>query len=189
MKATIPKKAVLSKEEIARLIQAAESVRNKLIIAMLYHAGIRTAELASLKLSDVDRGKGLMKVVGFKIRLVRYSEEYLGALVDSWLRERKNCANAKHVDYFFVSETGKKLSLKEIHRVVRKAAWRAAIHEVRGNTADGRPIYEFAPLIIRHVFARSSHFWGAQEDFKGASARRTRRPRPKVRKAKRGEKA
>lgn len=211
----------LSTEEIEKLIQAAKSIRDRLVIAMPYYTGLRVSELSNLKLDDVDTEKGLIRVMGLKIRWVRCSEEHLGTLVDSWLRERKSCVNAEHVDYFFVSGTGRKLSLRAIHRIVHKAAVRAGIQEVRGKAADGKPIYKVAPHLLRRTFAAHAledgtrpedicHFMGGaspsvtmaysnarrgclcdsyEKHFKGASARRTRRPRSKVRKAKRGEKA
>lgn len=52
-----------------------EAVRNKLIIAMLYHTGMRRAELIGLRDTDVREGE--IKVTGKrnKQRLIPYGEE------------------------------------------------------------------------------------------------------------------
>ncbi len=137
----------LSREEIRELIQAPDNLRDRLIIALLYDTGLRTNELADLKLSDIDPEKGMIKVVRGKRgrdRLVPYSREKLGMLVDHWLRkERGSYLDAGDDDHFFVSRYGKGLKPDEIRKIVRKAAEQARIQKIHGVT----------PRILRHSFA------------------------------------
>lgn len=140
----------LSREEIRELIQVPDNLRDRLIIALLYDTGLRTNELADLKLSDIDPEKEMIKVVGGKRgrdRLVPYSREKLGMvgmLVDFWLRkERGSYLDAGDDDHFFVSRHGKGLKPDEIRKIVRKAAEQAGIQKIHGVT----------PRILRHSFA------------------------------------
>jgi integrase/recombinase XerD len=45
---------VLSCEEVARLLHAASGLRNKAALATAYGTGLRAAELAALKVADID---------------------------------------------------------------------------------------------------------------------------------------
>ena len=65
-----------------------EAVRNKLIIAMLYHTGMRRAELVGLRDTDVREGE--IKVTGKrnKQRLIPYGEE-LSQMIAGYRRARK----------------------------------------------------------------------------------------------------
>ena len=53
---TEPRKApiVLSQEEVARLLQAAPSLKYKAALSVAYGAGLRVSEVANLKVSDID---------------------------------------------------------------------------------------------------------------------------------------
>lgn len=65
-----------------------EAVRNKLIIAMLYHTGMRRAELIGLRDTDVREGE--IKVTGKrnKQRLIPYGEE-LSQMIAGYRQARK----------------------------------------------------------------------------------------------------
>jgi integrase/recombinase XerD len=47
---------VLSKEEVARLVESAENRKHKLLIQLCYGAGLRVSELVNLKVKDLDFG-------------------------------------------------------------------------------------------------------------------------------------
>jgi integrase len=61
---TKPRKApvVLSQEEVARLLQAAPSVKYKAALSVAYGAGLRVSEVANLKVSDIDSGRMMLRV-------------------------------------------------------------------------------------------------------------------------------
>src|SRR2546426_8991676 len=46
--------AILSQEEVAQLIQAAETSFHRTLLMTLYATGVRRAELTHLKVSDID---------------------------------------------------------------------------------------------------------------------------------------
>jgi site-specific recombinase XerD len=57
---------ILSKEEVARLINAAGTLFHRTLLMVLYGTGMRRAEAARLKLSDVDSQRMIIRVVNGK---------------------------------------------------------------------------------------------------------------------------
>jgi integrase/recombinase XerD len=62
--AKMPKRLpiVLSREEVARLLRAADGLRNKATLATAYGVGLRAAELAALKVTDIDSRRMMIRV-------------------------------------------------------------------------------------------------------------------------------
>jgi len=56
----------LSQEEVARLIDAAQPPFHRTLLMALYATGLRRAELARLKVSDVDSKRMVIHVRGGK---------------------------------------------------------------------------------------------------------------------------
>lgn len=88
----VPKKdkalpAVLSKDEVRKLIDATDNLKSRLIISLLYSGGLRVSELVKLKVSDVDfaektgwvrNGKGAKdRLFGISEQLCKELQEYL----------------------------------------------------------------------------------------------------------------
>ena len=59
-----PRKApvVLSEEEVARLLEAAPSLKYKAALSVAYGAGLRVSEVANLKVSDIDSQRMTLRV-------------------------------------------------------------------------------------------------------------------------------
>jgi integrase/recombinase XerD len=91
-----PKKAhrlptILSQEEVAQLIDAAPTPGQRTILITLYATGIRSAELARLKVSDIDSHRMVIHVQGGKGRRdrdVMLSSKLLDELRAHWHRLR-----------------------------------------------------------------------------------------------------
>src|SRR6267378_1531114 len=89
-----PKKAVhlptiLSQEEVARLIEAARPPFHRTLLMALYATGLRRAELARLKVTDVDSQRMVIHVQGGKGRKDRdvlLSPKLLDELRQHWRR-------------------------------------------------------------------------------------------------------
>ncbi len=84
-----PRKApiVLSQEEVARLLEAAPSVKYKAALGVAYGAGLRVSEVVALKVSDIDSQRMMLRVEqgkGHKDRYVMLSPRLLGLLRDWW---------------------------------------------------------------------------------------------------------
>jgi len=62
-------KAYLEPDEIVRLEQAAEYLRDRLLIRLLFHLGCRISEALGIKASDVDFKQGLVTIQHLKQRI------------------------------------------------------------------------------------------------------------------------
>ncbi|CAB49304.1 site-specific tyrosine recombinase/integron integrase [Pyrococcus abyssi] len=137
MPKTLPKS--LTEEEVRRIINAAETLRDRLILLLLYGAGLRVSELCNLRVEDVNFEYGVIVVrggKGGKDRVVPISE--------SLLSEIKRYLESRNDDspYLFVEMKRKrkdKLSPKTVWRLVKKYGRKAGV--------------ELTPHQLRHSFA------------------------------------
>jgi site-specific recombinase XerD len=85
---------VLSPEEIARLIEAAPGpgLKYKAALSVAYGAGLRAAEVASLKVSDIDSKRLLIQVEQGKGRKDRHAmlSPQLLEVLRAWWRQRRS---------------------------------------------------------------------------------------------------
>ncbi len=83
---------VLSPEEVARLLDAAPGLKYRAALSLAYGAGLRASEVVSLKLSDIDSSRMVIRVEQGKGRKDRYamlSEPLLDLLRTWWLAARE----------------------------------------------------------------------------------------------------
>ena len=62
-------KAYLEPEEIEMLEQAADNLRDKLLIRLLFHLGCRISEALALKVEDIDFKQGTITIIHLKRRV------------------------------------------------------------------------------------------------------------------------
>ncbi len=82
---------VLSPEEVARLLDAAPGLKYKAALSVAYGAGLRAAEVVSLKVSDIDSKRMIIRVEqgkGGKDRYVMLSAHLLDLLRAWWKAAR-----------------------------------------------------------------------------------------------------
>ena len=78
---------ILTQEEVARMIECAATPLHRLVLMLLYGAGLRRAEVTQLKVADIDTGRMVIHVIGGKGRKdrdVMLSPKLLDALRDYW---------------------------------------------------------------------------------------------------------
>ena len=83
---------VLSPEEVARLLDAAPGLKYRAALSLAYGAGLRASEVVSLKLTDIDSERMVIRVEQGKGRKDRYamlSEPLLDLLRTWWLAARE----------------------------------------------------------------------------------------------------
>lgn len=140
---------VLSVEEIDRIIASIdlslpEGQRNRAILETLYSCGLRVSELCGLRLSEVYREEGFIKVEGkgSKQRLVPISGKAIHE-IELWLTDRCHIdIKPGSEDFLFVSaKTGKPLSRIMIFDIVKKQTAAAGIEK------------SVSPHTFRHSFA------------------------------------
>jgi len=134
---------ILSQEEVARLIDAARPPLHRTLLMTLYATGLRRAELARLRVSDIDSQRMVIHVRGGKGRKDRdvlLSPRLLDELRQHWRRLRR-----KPSVWLFPSRYGRSsdrpITPKGIYHACKEAARRAAFQKV---------VY---PHTLRHCFA------------------------------------
>src|ERR1700681_3439118 len=124
--------SILSREEVARLIDAAQTPYHRTLLMTLYATGVRRAELTHLKVSDIDSQRMVIHVRGGKGRKdrdVMLSPRLLDALRQHWRRLRR-----KPSVWLFPSRYGRSsdrpITSKGIYHACKEAARRAAFQKV-----------------------------------------------------------
>ncbi len=116
--------------------------RNRLILEILYHTGLRRSELIQLKVADVDLSQRQLKVMGKgnKERLVPFGSD-LGESIDAYLEQRKACfPNSPHTQ-LVLTDQGKPVYPKLIYNIVKRYLSMVTTVEQR------------SPHVLRHSFA------------------------------------
>ena len=110
-------------------------VRDKAVILLIYHTGMRLSELISVKLSGLDFVKNTVKVLGKrnKERILPFSFETLKL----YLSYREVLGG----DYLFVTPKGEKMYPKLVYRIV---------HNYLSKVSS---LNKTSPHVLRHTFA------------------------------------
>ena len=119
-----------------------QSIRDLAIVETLYGSGIRVSELVGLDISDIDRSRNTLRVIGKgnKERVVPIGLPALRA-IDDWLVVRKELVSENSEPALFVGARGKRID----QRVVREVVY-DAMQALGGNKKLG-------PHTLRHSAA------------------------------------
>lgn len=139
---------VLSLEEIDAMIACIdmskpEGHRNRAIIEMLYGSGLRVSELTDLRLSNIYRKEGYMRILGkgSKQRLVPISP-VADEQLEYWLQDRHALdVKPEVIDIVFLNHYGRQLTRAMIFTIVKRLAQAAGITKT------------ISPHTLRHSFA------------------------------------
>jgi len=135
---------VLSRDEVARLLNATTCLKHQAALSVAYGAGLRVAEVAALKVSDIDSERMMLRVErgkGGRYRNAILPADLLTLLRDWWKVGRQQGVMHAH-GWLFPGQSGTKpISTRQLHRVVVEAARSAEIAKRVG------------PHTLRHSFA------------------------------------
>ncbi|HEY9773971.1 MAG TPA: site-specific tyrosine recombinase/integron integrase [Planktothrix sp.] len=144
---------VLTCDEVTAMIAAAEKTRDRLILELLYGAGLRVSELVKLDLKDINLSQCQIRCLGkgSKERIVPFGEEALNCL-KQFLSETETKAKNKVATTgsstantralpLLRDKKGKRLSRLVVWQVVKRIAARARVNK------------ELSPHTLRHSFA------------------------------------
>jgi site-specific recombinase XerD len=135
---------ILSPEEVARLIDAADSPFHRAMLMTLYGTGARRAEVAHLKVADIDSQRMVVHIHGGKgnrDRDVMLSHKLLEALRDHWRGLRR-----KSSEWLFPGNAWH----TSCRPVTTKVLWTACQSAAERAGLDKKRIY---PHLLRHCFA------------------------------------
>ncbi len=121
---------VLSPDEVARLLSATRCLKHQAALSVAYGAGLRAAEVAALKVRDVDSERMLLRVErgkGGQYRNAMLPAGLLALLREWWKVGRQE--GVMHPDgWLFPGQHYlKPLSTRQLHRVVVEAGIAAGI--------------------------------------------------------------
>src|SRR5215813_993201 len=129
---------VLSVEEVARLLDAAPGLKYKAALSVAYGAGLRAAEVVSLKVSDIDSKRMIIRVEQGKGRKDRYVmlSPHLLDLLRTWWRA------ARPRGWLFPGRApAQPMTTRQLNRACHAAAQMAEINK------------RVSPHTLRHSFA------------------------------------
>lgn len=110
---------VLSLEEVGQLLQSINSLKYQAVLTTAYSAGLRLSEVISLRVSDIDSGRMLIRVrqgKGRKDRYVMLSPVLLKLLRRYWRAARPS-------DYLFPGQKKEQhLAASSVQKACRRAA-------------------------------------------------------------------
>lgn len=128
---------VYSKEEVCKIINCIENEKHRLIILVIYSAGLRLSELLNLKVSDILFDRKMIVVRGGKGRKDRYT-----TVGETTLKRLKEYIDEeKPENYLFEGQFGGKYSSTSVrnilHRAKRKAEvkTKGSVHSLRHSFA------------------------------------------------------
>ncbi|MBQ3374497.1 MAG: tyrosine-type recombinase/integrase [Oscillospiraceae bacterium] len=137
-----------SDDEIVRMVQFYDgndylSIRNRLMLMMLFDTGLRISEIMNLKPEQIRQGYFSIYGKGRKERVVPQN-----AIVGKWMmkyeRAKESYFQYKNAeDYYFLSKNGKRLTQEAVSKFMKKA----------GKAVGVNPLVRVSPHTARHTFA------------------------------------
>jgi len=135
---------VLSRDEVARLLNATTCLKHQAALSVAYGAGLRVAEVSALKVRDIDSERMLIRVErgkGGQYRNAMLPVDLLTLLRQWWTVGRQQGVMHREGWLFPGQHAMKPISTRQLHRVVVEAAQAADIAKRVG------------PHTLRHSFA------------------------------------
>jgi integrase/recombinase XerD len=145
----------LTAEEVEQLAENVwkPSLRNELIVRLIFTTGMRRDELVKLKIRHVNTDRRSIYVVGKgeKERTVYYPDT-LDTLLQIWLRDRESMVYSDS-PYLFPTNESEHISSKQVGNIILDAAENAGLQEVLYTDKNGNERKKVTVHTLRHSFA------------------------------------
>ena len=135
---------MLAPDEVARLLAAATCLKHRAALSVAYGAGLRVAEVASLKVGGIDSGRMLIQVERGKGGRGRHALLSAGllALLRAWWQQGRREGVMRPGGWLFPGQDpAKPITTRQLSRVVEAAAAAAELTK------------HVSPHTLRHSFA------------------------------------
>lgn len=134
----VPKKLpiVLSKEEVSRLINSISNPKHKLMIQLMYSAGLRVSELLNLNINDLDFENNF----GW-VRQGKGNKDRMFIIAEGIKENLKNYLQNNQPDSYLFTNGNSRLSVRTVQEIIKAAAQKADIRK------------KVHPHTLRHSFA------------------------------------
>ncbi|SDY41247.1 tyrosine-type recombinase/integrase [Halopenitus persicus] len=147
-------------EEVKSLRENVTSptLRNELIIRLLYQTGLRRAELAETRVEDIDTDSRTINVRATKTHLnrtVRYQPN-LDTLLSRWLNVNRPALATAGSEYLFPTSHSERIYPEYINQIVKDAADAADLQDDVFTDAGGRTHVKITAHTLRHSYAVQS---------------------------------
>lgn len=116
---------VLSQDEIQRMFNVCENLKHKVILSLLYSAGLRVSELINLKWQHIDRSRMIINIIqakGKKDRQVMLAPQLI-PLLENYYRQYKS------QEYVLNGQFDLQYSERSVGQVVKQLAEKAGINK------------------------------------------------------------
>jgi len=127
---------VLNKEEVRNLINSTDTVKSRLIVALLYSTGLRVSEIVNLKVDDLS----LSERSGW-VRKGKGSKDRLFVMSSALAEELKEYLTTRGKENKYVFSKTKALTTRNIQKIIVGTRKRAGINK------------KVTPHTLRHSFA------------------------------------
>lgn len=135
---------VLSPEEVARLLAATTCLKHRAALSVAYGAGLRVAEVAALKVGDIDSQRMLIRVErgkGGRYRNAMLSPDLLALLRAWWVEGRRQGVMRPGGWLFPGQDPANPITTRQLSRIVEEAARKGGLAK------------RVSPHTLRHSFA------------------------------------
>ena len=139
----------LSESHVEALLEApdtdtARGLRDLAMLEVLYATGLRVSELVNLRLTDLNRDMGVVRVMGKgdKERLVPLGESALDAIQRYMEWARLELTNGQPADVLFIGQKTNPLTRQGFWQIIKRYGVKAGI-----------PRERLSPHVLRHAFA------------------------------------
>ncbi len=130
--------SVLTKQEVRQLLNSIENKKSRLMLSLLYAAGLRVSELVNLKVEDINFKEKIGHIRQGKGRKDRIFN--IPSFLFSQLQKQAEKQEKNKEEYLFTGPKGQ-LSPRNLQKIVQKAVKKAEINK------------KVSPHTLRHSFA------------------------------------
>jgi integrase/recombinase XerD len=134
------------------------ALRNEIVVRLLWYTGIRTSEIVRIKIGDIDRDEGRIRIYAKKTddyRDVWYPPSRMEPLFTEWLGYRRGALSpyATESDYLLLTHQSEQMRASHASRIVKEAAQNAGSNEVLYVDAAEKKRWKITGHTLRHSFA------------------------------------